>query len=50
KSDRTRQKYLLGVVLSKLWRDEEAKEAFEASIEADPSSEWAKLAKDAKAL
>ena len=47
KSDRARQKYLLGMVLSKLWRDSEAKKAYSAAIKADPNSAWAKLAKSA---
>ena len=48
KQTRARQKYLLGSVLSKLWRDEEAQVAYQQSIEADPESAWAKLAKSAK--
>ena len=46
-SDRARQKYLLGSVYEKLWRDEDAQKAFKASIDADPTSPWAKLAKSA---
>jgi tetratricopeptide (TPR) repeat protein len=46
--ERSRQKYLLGTVLSKLWKDKEAKKAFEAAIKADPNSPWASLAKSAK--
>lgn len=46
-TDRARQKYLLGSVLAKLWRDEEADLAFRAAIEADASSAWAKLAQSA---
>ena len=46
--DRARQKYLLGTVLGKLWRDEEAQAAYDAAIKADPKSAWAKLAKTAK--
>ncbi|MBU0720875.1 tetratricopeptide repeat protein [bacterium] len=45
---RARQKYLLGTVLEKLWRDEEADAAYQAAIEAKPDSAWAKLAKSAK--
>lgn len=45
KSDRARQKYLLGSILLKLWRNEEAKEAYQESIDADSSSPWAELAK-----
>ncbi len=50
KSDRARQKYLLGAVYSKLWRDEEAMKAYEESIKADSSSVWAKLAQSAKEI
>ncbi len=50
KSDRARQKYLLGTVYSKLWRDEEAMKAYQASIDADSSSAWAKLAQAAKEI
>ena len=45
---RSRQKYLLGSVYSKLWRDEEAMKAYQQSIDADKDSAWAKLAKSAK--
>ncbi|RLA73339.1 MAG: flagellar protein [Epsilonproteobacteria bacterium] len=48
KEIRARQKYLLGTVLSKLWRDEEARVAYEEAIEADKDSPWAKLATSAK--
>ena len=44
---RSRQKYLLGNVLSNLWRDEAAKKAYEASIVADKNSSWAKLSQSA---
>ncbi|MEA3227486.1 MAG: flagellar protein, partial [Campylobacterota bacterium] len=50
KTDRARQKYLLGSVYSKLWRDEEAQVAYQQSIDADTSSAWAKLAKSAKEI
>ncbi|MEA3370742.1 MAG: flagellar protein, partial [Campylobacterota bacterium] len=50
KSDRARQKYLLGTVYSKLWRDEEAVQAYQESIDADSTSAWAKLAEDAKEI
>jgi len=50
KEDRARQKYLLGTVLSKLWRDSDAKRAYKEAIEADPTSAWAKLAKSALEL
>ena len=48
KTDRARQKYLLGTVYSKLWRDEDAIKAFDDAIKADTTSAWAKLAKTAK--
>lgn len=48
KSQRARQKYLLGTIYSKLWRDEDAKKAYQEAIDADETSAWAKLAKDAK--
>ena len=48
KSDRSRQKYLLGTVYSKLWRDEEAIKAYQESIDADSTSAWAQLARGAK--
>lgn len=44
---RARQKYFLGTVLSKLWRNDEARVAYKASIKADETSAWAKLAKSA---
>ncbi|QOP46365.1 tetratricopeptide repeat protein [Sulfurimonas paralvinellae] len=47
KNERARQKYLLGMALGKLWRDEEAQKAYNEAIKADPSSAWAKLAKSA---
>lgn len=50
KEQRARQKYLLGSLLIKLWRDEEAKTALQESIDADPSSAWAELAKSALKL
>ncbi|WP_457746436.1 tetratricopeptide repeat protein [Sulfurimonas sp.] len=50
KSDRARAKYLQGRVLSKLWRDSEAKVAYEEAIKADEKSAWAKLAKSALEL
>jgi tetratricopeptide (TPR) repeat protein len=45
RENRSRQKYLLGTVYGKLWRDKEAQSAYRASIEADPNSAWAQLAK-----
>ncbi len=50
KTLRARQKYLLGSVLAKLWRDTAAKKAYNAAINADPKSSWAKLAKSALTL
>ena len=50
KLDRARQKYLLGTVYSKLWRDEEAMKAYQESIDADSTSAWAKLAQGAKEI
>ncbi len=50
KEDRARQKYLLGSVLSKLWRDDEATKAYKESIQADPNSPWAKLSQSAKEI
>ncbi len=46
-TQRSRQKYLLGNVLSNLWRDEAAKKAYKASIVADKNSSWAKLSQSA---
>ncbi len=45
KSNRARQKYLLGSILSKLWRNEEAKVAYQESVDTDKTSPWAELAK-----
>ena len=47
KSKRARQKYILGTLYEKLWREEEAQIAYKESIEADETSPWAKLAKGA---
>ena len=49
-SQRARQKYLLGTVYTKLWRDDEAKQAYREAIKADEKSPWAKLSKSAMAL
>jgi tetratricopeptide (TPR) repeat protein len=49
-AQRARQKYLLGTIYAKLWRDEEAQKAYQEAIDADPTSAWAKLAKDAKEM
>jgi len=46
-SQRARQKYLLGSILEKLWRDDDAQVAYKQAIEADKDSAWAKLAKGA---
>ena len=50
KTKRARAEYLKGMVLMKLWRDEEAQKAYDAAIKADSESPWAKLAKSAKEL
>ena len=50
KNQRARQKYLLGSVLAKLWRDVESDKAYQEAINADPASAWAGLAKSAKGL
>ncbi len=48
--DRARQKYLLGSILEKLWRDDEAQEAYNQAIDADKDSAWAELARGAKKI
>ena len=48
--DRARQKYLLGTIYSKLWREADASNAYDESIKADPKSPWAKLATSAKEI
>jgi len=50
KQDKARQQYLLGSVYTKLWRDKDAIKAFEEVEKLDPTSSWATLAKDAKAI
>lgn len=50
KEHRSRQKYFLGNVLAKLWKDAAAQKAYQEAIEADGNSAWAQLAKSAKAL
>ena len=50
KTQRARQKYLLGTVLSKLWRDEAALNAYKEAIASDPDSPWAELAKSAQEI
>ncbi len=47
---RSRQHYLIGSLAMKLGQNAEAKRAFNASIKADPTSAWGKLAKEALAL
>ena len=42
-----RQQYLLGSVYDRLWRDDDAKEAYKKVIKIDENSPWAKLAKGA---
>lgn len=49
-NQRARQKYLLGSVYSKLWRNDESLKAYDESVKADPKSAWAKLAESAKEL
>ena len=49
-SQRARAKFLEGSLLQKLRRDDEAKTAYEAAVNADGESAWGKLAKDALAL
>lgn len=48
--DKARQQYLLGSVFTKLWRDKDAMKAFDEVVKVSPSSSWATLAKDAKAI
>ena len=50
KINRARQKYLLGSIYDKLWRDDNAQEAYDEAIKAQPDSAWANLAKDAKKI
>ncbi len=50
KTVRSRQKYLLGTIYAKMWRDDDAKLAYKESIEADSSSAWAELAKSAMGI
>lgn len=50
KTDRARQKYLLGTIYAKLWRNEDAQKAYLEAIEADENSPWAKLAKSAQEI
>lgn len=47
---RSRQQYLIGSIEQKFGRKREARDAFNASIKADPASAWGKLAKDALTL
>jgi tetratricopeptide (TPR) repeat protein len=49
-TQRARQKYLLGSVLAKLWRDDESQKAYQEAIDAEPNSAWAKLAQSAKQI
>ncbi len=48
--NKARQQYLLGSVYTKLWRDKDAIKAFQEVMKLAPSSSWATLAKDAKAI
>lgn len=47
---RSRQQYVIGSIEQKLGNKRQAREAFNASINADKNSAWGKLAKDALAL
>ncbi|MBD3806114.1 MAG: flagellar protein [Sulfuricurvum sp.] len=47
---RSRQQYLIGSIEQKFGRKREARDAFNASVKADPASAWGKLAKEALAL
>ncbi|HZF69467.1 tetratricopeptide repeat protein [Sulfuricurvum sp.] len=47
---RARQQYLIGAIEQKLGHKREARDAFNASIKADKTSAWGKLAKDALGL
>ncbi len=49
-AQRARQKYLLGSVYEKLWRDADAQKAYEEAIKAKADSPWAKLAQEAKSI
>jgi len=49
-SERARQKYLLGSIYSKLWREEDASKAYKEAIDADKESPWAELAKGASGI
>ncbi len=50
KNKRARQKYLLGSVYSKLWRDDEARVAYQEAVDTDASSAWGRLAKSAQGI
>lgn len=50
REQRARQKYLLGSLLQKQWRYDEAKEEYKKSIAANKESPWAKLSADAMKL
>jgi tetratricopeptide (TPR) repeat protein len=47
KTQRSREKYLLGLTHDKLWRNDEAKKYYKEAIEADSNSPWANLAQSA---
>ncbi|MDA7817080.1 flagellar protein [Sulfurimonas sp.] len=49
-SNRARQRYLLGSIYDKLWRDDDAKAAYQSAIDTDKDSPWAKLAEGAKGI
>ena len=47
---RARQKYLLGALLQKQWRYDEAKEEYKKAIQVQKDSPWSKLSEDAMKL
>jgi cytochrome c-type biogenesis protein CcmH/NrfG len=49
-NNRARQKYLLGTVYAKLWREGDATKSYDEAIKIDPNSSWAKLAASAKEI
>ncbi len=49
-SQKSRQKYILGLQLQKLWQNKAAQDAFKQSVTSDKSSPWALLSKDALKL
>jgi tetratricopeptide (TPR) repeat protein len=47
KTQRSREKYLLGLTHDKLWRNDEAKKYYKEAMDVDPKSPWASLAQSA---